>query len=68
VIKLPVKIVYLNRKGHETVELSPKEAEQLIKAEQGRYFVVDAETRQVLREIKLEDGQELMLVPIVRGG
>jgi len=63
-----VKIHILGKKGHETVELPPKEAEELIEAEEGRYFVVDAETKQILREIKLEEGQELMMIPIVRGG
>jgi len=65
---LVVKISYLNKKGHETIELSPEEAERLVEAEQGRYFVVDAQTKRILREIKIEDGQELLFIPFVRGG
>jgi len=63
-----VKISYLNKRGHETVEMTVEEAENLIEAEQGRYYVVNMETKQVLREIKVEDGQKLMLVPFVQGG
>ena len=58
----------LNKKGHETVELTEEEAEELLSAEQGRYFILDAESHKPIREIKLEDGQELMLIPISTGG
>ena len=63
-----IKITMLNKTGHETLELTEQEAEDLLHAEFGRYFIVDEETKKPLREIKLEDGQELMLIPISTGG
>lgn len=63
-----VKIHILGKNGHETIELSKEEAEHLIEAEEGRYFIIDSKTKQILREIKLEEGQELMMIPIVSGG
>jgi len=40
----------------------------MIDAEQGRYFIVDAQTRQLLREVKVEEGQELLMIPIATPG
>jgi hypothetical protein len=37
-------------------------------SEQGRYFVVDEETRNLLKEVSLEPGQRIALIPIARGG
>lgn len=65
---MTVKIRYLNKKGDEPIELTIEEAEQLIEAEQGRYFVVDAESRKLLQEVEVKDGQSLVLLPIVKGG
>jgi len=58
----------LNELGHETLELTPEDAEKLIVSEQGHYFVVDEATRTLLKEVSLEPGQRIALIPIARGG
>lgn len=65
---MPVKIRYLNKKGDTPLELTPEEAQELVDAEEGKYFVVDAETRQILHEVEVKNGQNLVLMPVVRGG
>ena len=54
--KVHVSVRRLNELGHETLELTPKEAEKLIVSEQGRYFVVDEATHTLLKEVSLEPG------------
>ena len=63
-----VKVRMLNERGHETLELTPEEAERLVVSEQGRYFVIDEETRAILKDVSLEPGQRIALIPIARGG
>jgi hypothetical protein len=63
-----VSVRYLNRKGDEHLNLSVEETEKLIEAESGKYYVVDEETQKILQEVKVEDGQKLVLMPIVAGG
>ena len=64
--KLQVRI--LSELGHETVELTPEEAERLITVSRGRYFVVDEESHALLQELKLEPGQRIALIPIAPEG
>lgn len=63
-----VKIRKMYSGGDETQTLTQEEAQNLIETEKGRYFVVDAATKKILKEVKVEDGQELLLVPILSGG
>jgi len=63
-----VKIRKITTKGDEQHLLSLEEAAKLIDAEKDRHFVVDVKTMKVLGELKVEDGQELMLVPYLHGG
>lgn len=63
-----VKIRKLSEKGHEEFDVSKEEAIEMFQAEQGRYFVVDSKTKKLVSEVSIEDGQELMMVPIIRGG
>ena len=63
-----VKIKKLGPQGHETLEMTVDEAHDLQIAEQGRYFIVDAETNKIVTEVKLKDGQELYMVPKIAGG
>jgi len=63
----------LGRKGHEEFrDLTPEEAETLIhKIESAggqRYFIVDKETQTVLKELRLQDDQELVMIPVAVGG
>jgi len=66
--KVYVSVRRLNELGHETLELTPEDAEKLIVSEQGRYFVVDEATQALLKEVSLEPGQRIALIPIARGG
>jgi len=63
-----VKIRKLSEKGHEEFNVSKEEAIEMFQAEQGRYFVVDSKTKKLVSEVNIEDDQELMMVPIIRGG
>ena len=65
---MTVKIRFLNRRGDEALHLSVEEAQNLVDAEQGRYFVVDTVTRKIMHEVKVADGQSLVLMPVIRGG
>ena len=67
------KVEILGSEGHQTFEdLTPEQAEQLInktiEAEGERYFIIDKQTKAVLKEIKLSENQEIALIPIARGG
>lgn len=66
--KVYVSVRRLNELGHETLELTPEEAERLMFASQGRYFVVDEATKNLVKEVSLEPGQRIALIPIARGG
>ena len=63
-----VHVSILNLLGHEALELSTEEAERLIHLEHGRYFVVDEATKTLIKEVNLEPGQRIALIPIARGG
>jgi hypothetical protein len=63
-----VKIRKLSEKGHEEFDVPKEEAIEMFQAEQGRYFVVDSKTKKLVSEVNIEDDQELMMVPIIRGG
>jgi len=66
-------VFVLGRKGHEEFRnLTPEEAETLINevesAEGKRYFIADKKTQTVLKELKLQDDQELVMIPVAGGG
>ena len=68
-----VNVSILNEFGHERFEDLPvEEAEKLIEetidAEGTRYFVIDKDTKQILREIKLQPEQDIALIPIIGAG
>ena len=68
-----VNVSILNEFGHEyfedlTVEEAKRLIDETIDAEGTRYFIVDKDTKQILREIKLQEDQDIALIPIVVGG
>ena len=64
-----VKVIVLNLNGHTTHEdLTVEEAEKLVIEKGTRYFVVDWETKNILRELELEENQAIALIPKVQGG
>jgi len=68
-----VTIQVLGRKGHEEFkDLTVEEAEQLIneieEAGGQRYFIADKKTQKVLKELVLQEDQEIVLIPRVAGG
>jgi len=65
---MTVKIKKIGKDGHSEIDVTPEQAIEMCTAEEGRYFVIDSKTKQLVKEINIKDGQELMLVPIIRGG
>ncbi len=65
---MTVKIRKQSRNGDDELNLSEEEAKRLVETEQGRYFIIDAETKKIVSPIQVQDGQELMFLPIVAGG
>jgi len=68
-----VNVSILGSKGHEEFkDLTVEEAEELIEktidAEGQRYFIVDKNTNQLIKEVKLQPDQDIALIPIVKGG
>jgi hypothetical protein len=33
-----------------------------------KYYLVDANTRQIVRKVQIEDGMDLMIIPVIGGG
>jgi len=63
----------LGRKGHEELkDLTPEEAKEVIENLEGveglRFFVVDLATKKVVKELVLQEDQELAVIPVIRGG
>ena len=65
---MTVIIRKMGTKGDEKISLTLDEAQSMVDSEAERYFVVDEETTKIIQEIKLRDGQKVMLVPFVQGG
>lgn len=63
-----IKVRVLNELGHEPLELSPEDFKDMIQLEQGRYFVIDEETKSILKDLNVEPGQRIALIPIAKGG
>lgn len=66
-------VIVLGKKGHEEfADLTPKEAKELIEqtidAQGERYFIADKESHKILKELKLQEDQEVVLIPIAVGG
>lgn len=65
---MTVKIRKLSKNGDDELNLPEEEARRLVETEQGRYFIVDSQTKQIIKPVQVQDGQELMFLPIVAGG
>lgn len=63
-----VKLRRMYSGGDEEKQLTIDEAQSMVQAEEGRYFVVDKETRKVIKPVEIVDGQELLMIPVLRGG
>ena len=63
-----IEVKIANQKGHETQLLSEEDAERLIEAEQGKYYILDPETHRILRKVDVGEHEALMLLPIPGGG
>ena len=68
-----ITLYVLGRKGHEEFrDLTPEEAKGLIhdveSASGQRYFVADKNTQTLLKELKLQEDQELVMIPVAVGG
>jgi len=75
---MAIKIEVLCALGHRKYEkLTPDQAEQIIAdieagkiegAPKGSYFVINKNTKRLVGKIHFADNQELLMMPIVRGG
>ena len=65
---MTVTLILLTRSGHEEVQTTAEEAQALIDAEPGKYYVVNADTKDIIRQVVVEEGQTLQLIPVVQGG
>lgn len=63
----------LGKHGHESlVDVTPEEAlqkiEELEHIEGKTFFIVDMETKKIVKKIEIQQEQELAIVPFIRGG
>ena len=75
---MAIKLEVLCGCGHRKYEeLTPEQAEQIIvdieagkieDAPKGSYFVVNKNTKRLVGKIHLADNQELLMMPVIRGG
>ena len=54
--------------GHETIELPVGEAKKLVLQDAKRCFIIDWNTKKILHDLQLEDGQVIAIIPKVQGG
>ena len=75
---MAIKLELLCGCGHRKYEeLTPEQAEQIIAdieagrvedAPRGAYFVINKNTKRLVGKIGLSDNQELVMMPMIRGG
>lgn len=63
----------LGKHGHESlVDVTPEEAQQKIEEleniEGKTFFIVDLETKKIVKKLEIQQEQELAVVPFIRGG
>ena len=63
----------LGKHGHESlVDVTPEEAQQKIEEleniEGKTFFIVDMETKKIVKKLEIQQEQELAVVPFIRGG
>lgn len=73
-----VKIELLCAGGHRKyVDMTPEEAQKIIEAIEdgkirgavkGTYFVINKNTKRLVGKLDIKDNQELVMMPVVRGG
>ena len=54
--------------GHETIELDEDEAKKLIRDKRGTVHIVDAETKKILTNVRLDEDQALYIMEKIQGG
>jgi hypothetical protein len=65
---MTVRIKKLDHTGHSTMNLTLNEAQAAVEADEGKYFIIDEDTTEILQNVPVKDGQKLMFVPVVQGG
>jgi hypothetical protein len=61
-----VKIKKISSLGHEEMNLPIEEARNVLAEGAGRYLIV--KDNKIINAATLEDGDQILLVPIIRGG
>jgi len=75
---LAIKLEVLCSLGHRKYEsLTPEQAEKIVadieagkieEAPKGAYFVINKNTKRLVGKIHFADNQELLMMPVIRGG
>lgn len=75
---MAIKLEVICSEGHRKyAPMTPEETEQTIAAIEsgqvqglrgGAYFVVNKNTKRIVGKIGLADNQELLMIPVIRGG
>jgi hypothetical protein len=75
---MAIKLEVLCSSGHRKYEkLTPEQAEQIVAdieagkiegAPKGSYFVINKNTKRLVGKIHFADNQELLMMPVIRGG
>jgi len=63
---MTVKIKKISSLGHEELDLPLEEARTLLAEGAGRYLIV--RDNKIVNAVTLEDGQQIVLIPIIKGG
>ena len=61
-----IKIKRMCSLGHEETECTLEEAREVLSDGQGRYLIV--KDNKIINARTLEDGDQIVLVPIIKGG
>lgn len=64
------KVRIMNHKGDEQSVMSPSQVMELMcKMGKSKYFIADAETNEVIKDIStIRDDQTITIIPVVAGG
>ena len=75
---MAIKLEVLCSLGHRKYEsLTPEQAEKIVadieagkieEAPKGAYFVINKNTKRLVGKIHFADNQELLMMPVIRGG
>jgi sulfur carrier protein ThiS len=63
---MTVKVKRICSLGHEETEYTIEEARKVLSEGQGRYLIV--KDNKIVNAVTIEDGDQIVLVPVIQGG